>query len=167
MLPRLLLFISATFITVSAVTAGPFSVYQDEQERASLGARENCGAQPAKPSVLGSIVNAAAHKRAEESYSACLERNQRRDYLKGKSEGQAIVDRARDSCQNSVRRLSAAPSTLSFENGKDFEFIYGFNGSGIDRTEGGYSVKLSGSDVQGPFHVTCYLDKSFRVTNVK
>lgn len=163
---HLLLALGATLVAVSTVSAGPFTAYQDGQERSALGAQENCAPQPESPSVLGSIFN-SSQKKAVDNYYACLERNKRRDYLKGKSEMQAIVDRTRDSCQNAIRRLSSAPWTLSFEYGKDFEFIYGLNGSGVDTTDSGYSIKVSGSDVRGPFHVMCYMDKSFGITNLK
>lgn len=166
-MPRHLLFATVlTLATITTVSAGPISTYAENQERSALGAQENCQSQPEAPSMLGSIIG-NSQKKALDNYYACLERNKRRDYLGEKSKMQSIVDQAKDSCHNEIRKQSSAPATLSFDNQKNFEFITGLNGSGIDTTDGGYSIKVSGSDIRGSFHVMCYMNKSFRITNVK
>ncbi len=158
--------IVVVILSVKFASAGAFTAFEEAREREALGVKENCGPQPEAPGLLGSIFN-GSQKKAVDNYYLCLERNKRRDYLKGKGESQAIVDRTRESCQNSIRRLSSNPSTLSFNYGKEFDYLSGLNGSGVDTTDGGYSVKVSGSDIRGQFYVTCYMDKSFNITNVR
>lgn len=157
---------SVVLLSFKLASAGAFTAFDEERERDALGAKENCGIQPEAPGLLGSIFN-GSQKKSVDNYYLCLERNKRRDYLKGKGELQDVVDNTRKSCQNAIRRLSSDPSTLSFVRGKDFDYLSGLNGSGIFTTDGGYSVKLSGSDVRGQFYVTCYMDKSFNITNVR
>lgn len=157
---------AVVILSVKLASAGAIASFEEAREMGALGAKENCGPQPEAPGLLGSIFN-GSQKKAVDNYYLCLERNKRRDYLKGKAELQVIVDRTRESCQNRIRRLSSNPSTLSFDYGKDFDYLSGLNGSGVDTTDGGYSVKVSGSDVSGKFYVTCYMDKSFNITNVR
>lgn len=158
--------VAVIILSVESASAGAFTTYEQTQERDALGAKENCGPQPEEPSLLGSVFN-STKKTAVDNYALCLERNKRRDYLNGKIELQNIVNHTRGSCQNAIRKLSSNPSTLSFNDGGDFDYLSGLNGSGVNTTDGGYSVKISGSDIRGSFNVTCYMNKSFSITNVR
>jgi hypothetical protein len=131
-----------------------------------LGPHENCGAQPPRPGAISSFFS-SSEKQAETNYYACLERNKRRDYFVEKGKMQTIVYKVRESCQNAIRKISQNPSTLSFDSGQDFSFSNGLNGSGINTTDGGFSVNLQGSDIRGSFNVTCYMDKFYNITNVR
>lgn len=123
---------------------------------------EDCGAYPTGLSALFGD--------AKEKFEACNRRRneaQRNSVEKTQKEGQTQLDNSREACMNAVRKLSSQPSTLSFDYAPRYEIANGLNASGLDFTDGGYSVKLSGSDVNGRFRVMCYMDKSFRVTHVK
>ena len=107
---------------------------------------------------------------AKEKFEACNRRRneeQRNNVEKMQKEGQDKLDKSREACINAVRKLSSQPSTLSFEYAPRYEISNGLNASGFYSTDGGYSIKLSGSDVNGRFGVVCYMDKNYRVTNVR
>ena len=154
------------FSFMGEVLAGAFSDYLAQEELQKLGPVENCGHQPPEPGLLGSMYN-SPQKNAINNFYACRSRNERRQTLKSTSDMQDIVSRATASCQNSVRRMSSNPPTLSFDSVKSFSWMGGLNGSGVDTTDGGYSIGVSGSDIRGRFSVTCYMNKSYNVTNVK
>lgn len=134
-----------------------------------LESEENCGEPMSPPNWVDSTFNkdraAAAYR-----FQACFQRNEalkRRNFDRLQKQMEGIVYSTREACKQAVRRLSSQPSTLSFDNGKNFEFIYGLNGSGVDSTDGGYSVDLSGSSAGGRFRAKCYMDERFNVTNVR
>jgi hypothetical protein len=91
----------------------------------------------------------------------------RRNSDRHQKQMEGIVYSTREACRLAVRRLSSQPSTLAFDYGKKYDIMYGLNGSGVDITDGGYSVDLSGSSVEGKFRVKCYMDERFKVTNVR
>lgn len=126
-----------------------------------LAQSEGCGAAPTGLKALFGDAN--------EKFESCLRRQneeQRISVEKMQKKGQDEIDSSREACKNAVRKLSSQPSTLSFDYGKRYEIINGLNASGLNLTDGGYSIKLSGSDVNGQFRVTCFMDKNFRVTNI-
>jgi hypothetical protein len=157
--------IAAVVLSIQAATAG-WTAFQDAEDRKALGPPENCGVQPPEPGLIESMYNSPA-KAALADYYSCFKRNEKREFLRGKGELQTIVDRTTSNCQSAIRRLSPNASTLAFDYGKDFDYLAGLKGSGVDITDGGYSIKVSGSDVSGRFRVTCYTDKSFNITNVR
>jgi hypothetical protein len=161
-----LLAMVAMFLSACLPPGVAFAGFFEDEERRTLGAQENCGPQPPQAGLFGSIFN-SAENRALDNYNVCRQRNDRRAYLENKAEMQAIVDSTRESCKNAIRKMSSNPSTLSFDYGNAFDYLHGLNGSGVTTTDGGYSVKVSGSDVGGPFYVQCYMTKSFTITNVR
>jgi hypothetical protein len=64
---------------------------------------------------------------------------------------------ARESCKQAVRKLSSAPTTLTWDHSID----------GPSPTDGGYFVRISGNDVSGRFSATCYMDTNYSVTHVR
>ena len=130
---------------------------------------EDCGSPPDYPAWYDRAVNKSKVV-AHEKYQQCLGRNrdrERRNIERQTAELQAIVFRSPESCRQAIRRIAPQPSTLSFDYAKPFSYLSGLNGSGVDRTDGGYSVEVSGSDFQGQFSVKCYMDKRFNVTGVR
>jgi hypothetical protein len=156
----------ALMIASNPVSAGAFEELEQRQEIERLGQKENCGSQPPAPGLIGSLYN-SPEKRAVDEYYSCGERNSRRDYLKSTQEMQAIVTQASTSCQNAIRKLSANPSTLSFDSINSFDWIHGLNGSNVNFTDGGYSSRISGSSIGGRFVRTCYMDNGYKVGNVR
>lgn len=154
------------FSCMGEVSAGPFSAYLNQEELRKLGPMENCGPQPPEPDLIGSMYN-SPRKEALNNFYACRSRNEQRQTLKSNADMEDIVDRTTTSCQNAVRRMSSNPPTLSFDSVKPFSWMQGLNGSGVDTTDGGYSIRISGSDIRGKFSVTCYMNKSYNVTDVK
>ena len=130
---------------------------------------EDCGRPVVQTTWFDSIFN--KEKVAEEAkMKACLQRardREERNMQRHLAEMNNIVNGTRDSCMRAIKKLSSAPSTLAFDYAKPFSFMQGLNGAGVNITEGGYSVKVSGSSVNGLFSVTCYTDNNFAVTNVK
>lgn len=163
---RLTLGAAALILYMDLASAGVFTHLQEADERKTLGPPENCGVQPTEPGFIGSLYN-SSEKTALTNFYACRSRNERRLTLRSNGEMQNIVDRTTTSCQNAVRKLSSNPSTLSFDLAKFFSWKDGLNGSGVDITDGGYSVRISGSDISGRFSLTCYMEKTYNVTNVR
>ena len=130
---------------------------------------EDCGSPPDYPAWYDRAVNKSKVV-AHEKYQQCLGRNrdrERRNIERQTAELEAIVFRSHESCRQAIRRVAPQPATLSFDYAKPFSYLSGLNGSGVDRTDGGYSVEVSGSDFQGQFSVKCYMDKRFNVTGVR
>lgn len=123
---------------------------------------EDCGAAP---SGLKGLFGDA-----KEKFEACNNRRnekQRSNVDALQREGQTKLDNSQESCKNAVRKMSVQPSTLSFDYVPRYEILNGLKASGFSHTDGGYSINLSGSDVNGRFKVVCYMDENYRVTNVR
>lgn len=130
---------------------------------------ENCGPAVERPGKLESLFSkdkVAAFEKSE----ACTQRNRDRDernIARNTKMLEGIVYNTRESCKQAVRKLAAAPSTLSFDYGKPFSYTGGLNASGVDTTDGGYSVNISGTAVGGAFAVKCYMDERFNITSIR
>lgn len=127
-----------------------------------LAQEQDCGQ---RPTGLKSLFG-----NATERYEDCLRRReeaQRKSIERLEQEGQEKLDRSEASCKNAVRGMSRQPSTLSFDRVPRYQLWRGLKLSGLNITEGGYSIELIGSDANGSFVVTCYMDKNYRVTNVR
>ena len=123
--------------------------------------QEDCGTYPTGLKALFGD--------AKDKFEACnarrneAQRQSAEAYFNGQKD---IVNRTQESCSNAVRRMSTQPSTLAFDLVR-YERCCGLNSANVDITDGGYSVKLTGSDISGRFRVMCYMDKRFTITNVK
>ncbi|OYZ83443.1 MAG: hypothetical protein B7Y03_09150 [Polaromonas sp. 24-62-144] len=107
---------------------------------------------------------------AYEKVQQCLQQNrerEKRNIERQTAELEGIVSRSHESCRQAVRRLVPQPATLSFDYTKPFSYLAGLNGSGVNTTDGGYSVEVSGSDIQGRFSIKCYMSKQFNVTTLR
>lgn len=130
---------------------------------------EDCGPSHDAPALYDRFINkpkVAAYEKSEQ----CLERNrgrEERNIQRQTAELEGIVSRSHESCRQAIRRLAPQPATLSFDYAKPFSYMSGLNGSGVDTTDGGYSVEVSGSDIQGRFSVKCYMNKQFNVNSVR
>lgn len=123
---------------------------------------EDCGPYP---TGLNRLFGDATKK-----FEACVDRrneDQRNIVEKMKKDMQGMLENSESACKTAIRKLSSRPSTLSFNFVPKYEILNGLNASGFDYTDGGYSLKLSGSDVNGRFRVVCYLDKNYRVTDIR
>ena len=130
---------------------------------------ENCGPHIEELVTVESRLN-PSRPVATKNYQECSLRNFDRRNRNGKRETalmEKLVFRTRDVCTQVIRRTSQAPSTLSIDYGKPYSWMSGLNGSGVDITEGGYSVNVTGSSAIGRFSVTCYMDKNYVVTHVR
>ena len=107
---------------------------------------------------------------AKAKFEACNNRRNeatKRNVEKMQKEGQAEIDKSHEVCKNAIRKLSSQPTTLSFDYPPRYEIINGLNASGMFSTDGGRSLVVSGSDINGKFRVACYMDMNFRVTHVR
>ena len=130
---------------------------------------ENCGAPVESPAWYERVVN-KQKVNAYAKFEQCLDRNrerQKRNIERQTAELEGIVSRTHENCKQAIRRAAPQPATLSFEYAKPFSYTSGLNGSGVETTDGGYSVQVTGSDIQGRFVVKCYLDKQFNVTALR
>lgn len=107
---------------------------------------------------------------AKERFLACKQRERDEERAKIEAiriETQTKIDRGRESCMNAIRRLSSRPETLSFDYVQQYTFLSGTKASGFEQTDGGYSARVTGSDISGHFNVVCYMDKNYRITGIK
>lgn len=133
------------------------------------GLEENCGAVPNTPQWYHRLLS-NKNVEAYESHERCLDRNreiQKRNVERQMEDLKNIVFQSHESCRQAIRKIAPRPETLSFDYAKPFSYSSGLNGSAVDMTDGGYSVLVAGTDIQGRFKVKCYMDKHFRVTTTR
>lgn len=67
-----------------------------------------------------------------------------------------------DACKQVIRSSIKNASTLQFREGP-----FNADRSRSEPTEGGWKAVVKGSTADGLFELTCYMDRSFRVTQVR
>jgi hypothetical protein len=95
--------------------------------------------------------------------SLFISNKQRADYQVCKQEADAARANSRlaqENCKQTIRRMSRAPTTIQW--GGPFGGI-----NAPRRTDGGFAVNIQGSDADGSFSVTCYMDENYIVTNIR
>jgi len=136
-------------------SSGVYSEMMEKEELERLGKIQDCGAPPPSPNAFDRLINNKKMKDSED-HDRCLRTNARRmELMDGQLYAQKI-NNIQNSCHNAIRSMSKNPSTLSFNYDRNWKV-----------TDGGYSITVNGSDSNGYFVVTCFMDRNYSVTNVR
>lgn len=161
-------FLGPAFIS-GQLTAGPLADYLPQILEAQQKEEEaRCGSSPPPPSWYDRSLSTEKHS-AFQRYQQCLAKLHQERRVAGERvirENRQTVLNVHMACRDAVKKLVRSPDTVSFASYK-YDPLFGFNSAGVDITDGGYSVEVSGSHVGGDFRVKCYMDKRFVVSAVR
>lgn len=131
----------------------------------AIAAEEDCLALP-MPNGFERFFNTQKKKNQD----ACFARNEARtnqNIINVTSKNQKLVDDVRESCINAIRRISTAPSTISFDYVQNYDLLTGIKALGVGSTDSGYYAIVSGLELNGVFNITCFMGKDFNITDIR